>query len=354
MKPSFKQHNLCRKLCRKLRRQSLRQSLRQRCRVFAALLTLAAWPLFAADKPAPVFTADLSHGAVEIKLSAEPAQVRMDRDFFVTLKISAPDYLKITLPDLRDRFGGFKVADGYLRDPVALAGATRLEQRWRLVPDLLRTYRLSPFAVQVDDTRTRPTTTTWFATHAVVFAGEPAPATVSGEPEVSLRPFWIPPTPRTVLGWIALVILLILAVTLLLRGALAISRNVQERRMSPRERAFVELDRLLRRNLVSKRLYKDFYIELTMVVRRYIERAHLIHAPEQTTQEFLAAAATHPHFRPDSLAQLREFLESADLIKFAGQEATPLMADGAVARAKGYVEQDAREEEIRGPKSEVR
>lgn len=320
-------------------------------------LTVAAYasPLLAADKPAEAFTTDLSHGQVEIKLLAEPAQVRMDRDFFVTLRVSSPDYLKVTLPDLRDRFRGFKVADNFTRDPLTANGTTRIEQRWRLVPDLLRTCRLAPFAVQVDDTRTRPVGVTWFATRAVVFAAEAASAPVTGEPETTLRPFWIPPTPRTVLGWIALGIIVILIAILLFRGAQAMGRHVRERRMSPRERAFAELDRLLRRNLVSKRLYKDFYIELTMVVRRYIERAHLIHAPEQTTQEFLAAAARHPHFHPASLAQLKEFLESADLIKFAGQEATPKLADEAVSSAKEYVEKDAMNDDKAGIQtSEVR
>ncbi|MEI8241984.1 MAG: hypothetical protein WCI17_01830 [bacterium] len=321
--------------------------------VVACLLAVA--PLAAAtNKPAASFTRDLSQGQIEIKLTAEPAQVRMDSDLFVTLRVTSPDYLKVTLPDLRERFRGFKQADNFSRDPVSAAGKTSLEQRWRLVPDLLRTYRLAPMAVQVDDTRTRPVTTTWFATRAVVFAPGATPAPVSGEPEVSLRPYRIPPTPREVLGWAALVILALLAAVLLFRGARALQRRVREVRMSPRERAFAELDRLLHRGLVAKRLYKDFYIELTMVVRRYIERAHLIRAPEQTTQEFLKAAARHPHFRPASLAQLKEFLESADLIKFAGQEATPQMADDAVSGAKEYVERDAAEEQSRGQKSEVR
>ena len=312
-----------------------------RCGAFVLLLAIAATALPAAEKPAGAFTADLSQGPVEIKLSAEPAQVRMDRDLFVTLRVSSPDYLKITLPDLRERFHGFTQTDSYMRDPISAGGITRLEQRWQVTPDLLRTYRLAPFAVRVDDTRMRPAVTTWFATHAVVFPAEPMPAPVSGEPEASPHPYWIPPTPRMILGWIAWSILGILAAALLFQGARLLHRHVREIRLSPRERAFVELDRLLRRNLVAKRLYKDFYIELTMVVRRYIERAHRIHAPEQTTQEFLAAAARHPHFRPEALAQLKDFLESADLIKFAGQEATPQLADEAVADAKKYVERDA-------------
>jgi hypothetical protein len=317
-------------------------------------LALLAGLAVAADKPPASFNADLSQGQVEIKVTATPAQVRMDRDLLVTLRITAPEHLKVTLPDLRDRFRGFKVADGFARDPVTAGGATCLEQRWRLVPDLRRTYRLAPFAVRVDDTRVRPVATSWFATRPVAFAVEPPAATVSGEPEVSPRAFWIPPTPRTVLAWCALGILAILAVIALVWGARHLRRHVRELRMSPRERAFAELQRLLQRDLVGRRLYKDFYIELTMVVRRYIERAHDIRAPEQTTQEFLAAAMRHPHFTPACLAQLREFLESADLVKFAGQEATPQMADQAVESAKQYVERDAAEEAADNPGPEAR
>jgi hypothetical protein len=113
--------------------------------------------------------------------------------------------------------------------------------------------------------------------------------------------------------------------------------------MSPIERAWAELQRLLSRNLPGKGLYKDFYVELTMVVRRYIERTHGIHAPEQTTQEFLLAAAKHPLFKREVLAQLQTFLESADLVKFAGQEATLAMAEDATQKAKRYIEDDSRQ-----------
>jgi hypothetical protein len=80
-----------------------------------------------------------------------------------------------------------------------------------------------------------------------------------------------------------------------------------------------------------------------MVVRRYIERTHGIRAPEQTTEEFLAAATRHPRFTPPVLASLRTFLESSDLVKFAGQQATPQLAAGAVDTARGYIVTDATE-----------
>lgn len=316
----------------------------------AAMFLAGASSLYAAPSTNGVFTADLSQGQVDIALRAEPAQVRMGHDLLVTLRVSAPDGLNVTLPDLRDRFRGFKVADGFTREPVSANGITRFEQRWRLIPDLLRTYRLAPFSIEVRDRRMVANAPYTFATRPVVFPSEPPPDTVTGAPEVSPKPFWIPPTPRMIAGWIGFLLLVAGLAAALLWGLTLLSRHVHERRLSPRERAFAELDRLLHRHLIDKRLYKDFYIELTMVVRRYIERAHAIHAPEQTTQEFLEAAMHHPHFTLETLMRLKLFLESADLVKFAGQEATPAMADDSVASARDYVTTDAADE---GRKPEV-
>ena len=39
---------------------------------------------------------------------------------------------------------------------------------------------------------------------------------------------------------------------------------------------------------------------------------------------------------------MKKFLESADMVKFAGVEATPEMADEATDSAKGYLKSDAK------------
>ena len=95
---------------------------------------------------------------------------------------------------------------------------------------------------------------------------------------------------------------------------------------------------LLRRALPSKGRFKDFYVELTMVVRRYIERRYAIRAPRQTTEEFLEAARNNRDFSVETLDGLRAFLAAADLVKFAGAEATPELADEAVGKARAYLE----------------
>ncbi len=302
-----------------------------------ALSVLFSLPALAA------FTSDLSSGDVSIKLDATPDKVSPAEDLMLTLTVEAPSHLTVTLPDLRDRFSGFSTAEDFATDPLEANGRTRQTYRWRLVPEpAAERYRLAPFAVTTLDKRSATPQAASFATKPVLFPGEGARPVVTGDPEVAPAPEWIPPTAWTVTLWIFAAFAGVAALAALLYGLTQLSRRVREYRMSPVERAMAELQRLLGRNLPSRGLFKEFYIELTMVVRRYIERTHSIRAPEQTTQEFLAAAAHAASFTPEVIAQLRTFLESADLVKFAGQEATPAMTDDATAKARAYISADAR------------
>lgn len=311
-----------------------------RCLCGLLLIFYLVLPLHAAPPPA-AFQQDLSWGDVDIQLRTEPAEVRPDRDLMLTLTVTTPSHLKVVLPDLRDRFGGFATAEDFARDPIVKGDKTQREYRWRLTPELARDYRLAPFAVEVHDTRRQPPPVSWFATRPIVFPAAPAPKPITGDIEADAQPIWIRPTPLAILTWIGAALLTAVTLAALIWGLRRLKRHVREIRLSPRERAWAELDRLLHRGLIEKGLYKDFYIELTMVVRRYIERTHGIRAPEQTTEEFLTAAARHPRFTPPVMARLRTFLESSDLIKFAGQQATTHMADTAVATAREYVETDS-------------
>ena len=62
------------------------------------------------------------------------------------------------------------------------------------------------------------------------------------------------------------------------------------------------------------------HVRLTGIVRRFIERETGIHAPEQTTEEFLRAISSGDVFSRDERDRLREFLEVADLVKYAAHQ----------------------------------
>ncbi|MBP5509776.1 MAG: hypothetical protein J6Z49_02535 [Kiritimatiellae bacterium] len=291
------------------------------------------------------FSADLSNGDVSLRLSATPDKVSPASDFMVTLTLEAPSGLSVTLPDLRDRFQGFSLAEDFSDEPVEAGGRTRTVYRWRLEPEpAAERYRLAPFAVRTLEGGASASTATSYATPPVVFPAEGERAPVTGATEVSPEPVHIPPTAKTITIWGGCVLIGLAFLACLVWLTVRLTNRVRVALRSPIENARIELARLLERDLPSRGLFKEFYIELTMVVRRYIERTHGIRAPRQTTEEFLCAVKDAAGFPPETVAQLQTFLESADLVKFAGKRADSSMTDEATDKARTYMETDAQKE----------
>ena len=83
---------------------------------YLLLITYYLLPITLSAAP---FTTDLSWGEVTLTVAAEPETIDPAQDLLLTVTLTAPDYLKITLPDLRERFSGFSVAEDFAREPVA-------------------------------------------------------------------------------------------------------------------------------------------------------------------------------------------------------------------------------------------
>ena len=288
-------------------------------------------------------TADLSKNGVTLTVASAPDRVDVARDFEVTVKAVVPAGRSIVMPDLRDRFRGFSVAEDFAEEPAVDAdGSTTYVSSWRLVPKPCeKVYKLAPFVVSVmpQDATSQES----FYTAPVYFEGPAAREPVTGGIEVDPKKD-LPPLSWKLVRTCALALLAAAALIVVVWWTVKkILQKVREHRMSPIERAMLELDRLLKKGLPGRGRYKDFYVELTMVVRRYIQRRHAVRAPNLTTDEFLRAAAANPAFTREALAELKHFLESADMVKFAGVEATPEMADAATEKAKGYLTADSRQ-----------
>ncbi|MBN1556898.1 MAG: hypothetical protein JW951_01985 [Lentisphaerae bacterium] len=298
--------------------------------VCAALLVLFS---YAAAPPGPP--------PADITLSASPQRVHLDRDLVLTIRVEAPCGVHVALPPLDGRLDGFLLNGVYDEEPERTDGHTVWERRARLTPLLSETYRLAPLAVRVTDRRVDPPRVSW--TRAGPLAFELVPP-VDGDPgadvQTGLDPVWIAPAFRTVLFYVLAA--LAGAAVLILGGRLLrrLHRRAVLARLSPRERALRALDALLRETGPSPNRLKEFYIALTRIVRRYIEAQHGIRAPEQTTEEFLAAARRNPDFSPAVLDRLGRFLEAADLVKFAAHRPDPAAVSQAVATARAYIELD--------------
>lgn len=117
------------------------------------------------------------------------------------------------------------------------------------------------------------------------------------------------------------------------------------RKKPPHEIAYEELRKLKMKNLPEKGLIKEYYTELSDIIRRYLEKRFSFRAPEMTTEEFLMSIKAAPMLTPDHKRLLKEFLESCDMVKFAKYGPTPLEMLDSFNAAERLVEQTALQEE---------
>jgi len=96
----------------------------------------------------------------------------------------------------------------------------------------------------------------------------------------------------------------------------------EEALLPPFERAMRELKRLEESRYLIQDEFKQYYTELTGIVRSYLEEEVHISALESTTGELITKLemlrdAGQLKLEPDTLRQFRRILETADLVKFA-------------------------------------
>lgn len=95
------------------------------------------------------------------------------------------------------------------------------------------------------------------------------------------------------------------------------SKPVIEKIELPWEKAFRRLKDLKVKDLPSQGLYEPYYVQLTWILRYYIEDHFKIHAPEQTTQEFIETTMKEKVLTSEQQKLLYSFLNHCDKVKFA-------------------------------------
>jgi len=83
------------------------------------------------------------------------------------------------------------------------------------------------------------------------------------------------------------------------------------------EIAYERLRRLVKAELIKAGKIKQFYQQITDILRHYIEHRFNLRAPEQTTEEFLTELAGADVLADADKKDLADFLNHCDLVKFA-------------------------------------
>lgn len=103
--------------------------------------------------------------------------------------------------------------------------------------------------------------------------------------------------------------------------------------------ALQKLNELKAKGLITQGKIKEYYIEISGIIRHYIEDRFKLSAPEMTSEEFLLKAKDAQELSLPRKDLLSDFLLSCDLVKFARYAPSPEEIEAVFESAKKFVEQ---------------
>ncbi len=280
-------------------------------------------------------------GPVRVTKEIKPEKARLSDELTLTLTIEAQQGVAVEPPPFGESLGPFIIRD--FREPLPeVRGNVRVIKR-SLILEPLETGTLSIYPITITFVDNRPEGD--HKKHKIETEGIDVEISSALDTKIPSLAELAPPAPPKempvrgpaygwwVLGGAAVAAGFAAAVVMLRKKRNPIPI---EKRLTPQEIAFLEFQELIDSGVVDRDV-KLFYVGLTGIVRRYIERTTGVCAPEQTTEEFLHEIARRESFVREERERLQRFLEAADLVKFARFEPGKEQIEESFDRAKEFI-----------------
>lgn len=105
------------------------------------------------------------------------------------------------------------------------------------------------------------------------------------------------------------------------------------------EIAYRALERLKAKEYPKAGLIKQYYAELSLIARHYLEGRFDLRAPEMTTEEFLHQLKSDNKLNSEQKSLLKDFLSHCDMVKFAKYGPTAQEIEESFQSAKRLIDQ---------------
>ena len=293
-------------------------------------------------------------GPVKAVVRVWPAKPSLIDTVYLRLEISAPDGVTIDAPFQEagdQRLGRFRVV-GFSRDTQRPATGGQLHvQTYTLEPPASGRQRIPPLRFEMLDGRATASADAKkkqeILTDEVPLEIAPVPVEQATAQLKDARGELDPDVGKT--SWV-LVIGLVGGALMVGSGSILLWRGVRSRRRVEQQRSAYEdavshLRRLEDKGAPDTDAADSWFVELSAIVRRYLEGRYEIRAPELTTEEFLQVAIARPELTTEHRKLLEAFLERCDRVKFAGYRPDAEESIATLAAARGFVE-DTRLREV--------
>jgi hypothetical protein len=296
------------------------------------------------------------NGPVKASVTVWPPKPTLGDPIYLRLDVDAPAGVSIDAPFQEagdQRMGRFQVT-GFARDTQRTSGGGIHErQTYTLEPPTSGKHRVPPLRLEMVDARpgggSETGKTQEILTEEVPIDVAPVnDETVAAklQPERGALDEDVGGVPWL---WIALGggLLVILGGTAVMTWkVLGTKRRIAEQR-SAYDDAMAALRTLEKRGAPAADDADAWFVELSAIVRSYLEHRYVIRAPELTTEEFLLEASRAKELTAEHRAQLSAFLERCDRVKFAGYRPDSAESIATLDAARAFVEDTRLREEMK-------
>jgi hypothetical protein len=293
-----------------------------------------AGPAASKDNPAP---APLSHtteaGPVKATVTLEPAKAHLGDRLQLVLTVEAKPGTRVEMPAFGEALGRFAILAFVPRAETRPDGTTVATQRYELDAPMSGRQRIPSLRIQYGEGEELLTEQLAVDIESALAPGE----------KLDMKPLRgaLPETfggPRARRWWIVPALLLALAAALL--GVRRFRRAAARRvRVSAFDVAMQKLAALESRGLPEGADADGWYVDLSAIVRRYVEDRFAIRAPELTTEEFFREARRALDLGHDHRDLLGSFLMQCDRVKFAAHQPLAAESKEALSTARRFLDE---------------
>jgi hypothetical protein len=296
--------------------------------------------------PAGAIAKTTEHGPVKVTVQVWPAEPRLGDPIHLRLTAESQAGVSIDLPYQEAALGRFRVST-YDRSEQRQGDKRIQVQDYVLDAPASGRHRIPPFRLEMVDPRA--TTAAGSATvpaAPVEILTEEVPLQIA-EIDVATTSATLPP-PRARLspevgGWswwvwagVGIGALWVVLGVLLLRRLAA--RRTTRIKLTAYDDAVTRLRALEERGAPTGDAADDWFVELSGIVRRYLEARYDIRAPELTTEEFLREARRAAGLTAEHRELLSSFMARCDRVKFAGYRPDAEESIATLRAARGFIE----------------
>jgi len=284
-------------------------------------------------------------GPVSATITLEPDEPVIGDAMLLTIEATAEEGVELLMPDFGEALDRFRIVDFVPRSHIDETGRTVQSQRYTLQAPASGEHVLPSILIEFVDRRPGNDPAPEGQDAYELFS-ESIPFSVASVVPHAAAADLAPPLPRLEpLGtsgsarwpWLLGALALLAASAPFAWWAWRTLRARVEVH-SAYELARGELDRLLGGPVPSGETVGDFFVSLSGIVRRYLERRFAVRSPELTTERFLELASSSPDLTDVHRDLLRDFLRQCDLVKFAHYIPSSSAIDEATGLARRFIE----------------